>query len=272
MNDDTSNESDKPSLFHFGKEKAKKKVGIINKIEEKRKHLMQQRDHTDLKRKTEDKATMLRKEAKNKKFQRRRLMKSEEFGKEEEDKFSSNKLFSVEEAESLYQEGMDIMDYFKILAKTEFEIPHFLLLIELICEKEDHKILFGIVGLRKLLSLIENPPIQSVIDANLLPILISLMGRTDFPRLQFEVLWCLTNIASGKAEHVQALIDKGAIPIFISMLASEQKNIVEQSIWALGNIAGEEAYFKNLILKEGAIHPLGLILDSAEPDTMLARN
>lgn len=272
MNSDTSNQSDKPAMFHFGQDKSKKKVGILNKLEEKRKNLMQPRDHTDLKRKTEDKATMLRKEAKNKKFQRRRLMKNEEFNKEEEDKLTLNTSYTVEEADSLYQEGMEILDYFKILARTQFELPHFLILIELICQKEDHKILFGVVGLRKLLSLIENPPIQSVIDANLLPILISLMGRSDLPRLQFEVLWCLTNIASGKAEHVQALIDKGAIPIFISMLSSDQQNIVEQSIWALGNIAGEEAYFKNLILKEGAISPLGSILDSAEHDTMMARN
>ena len=126
--------------------------------------------------------------------------------------------------------------------------------------------------MRKLLSFVDNPPIQNVIDANLLPVLLSLVGREDFPRLQFEVLWCLTNIASGKSEHVQALIDKGAIPIFISLLGSSQQNIVEQTIWALGNIAGEDTYFKNLILKEGCMKPLAEIFKKAATDSMLARN
>ena len=120
--------------------------------------------------------------------------------------------------------------------------------------------------------MIDNPPIQNVIDANLLPALIGLIGRSDIPRIQFEVLWCLTNIASGKAEHVQALIDKGTIPIFISLLGSSHQNIVEQSIWALGNIAGEDSYYKALILKEGAIRPLGVILSKSEANSMLTRN
>lgn len=85
---------------------------------------------------------------------------------------------------------------------------------------------------------------------------------------------------------MQALIDKGTIPIFISLLGGNQinedgtevyvnpyqQNIVEQSIWALGNIAGEDSYFKALILKEGAIKPLGTILDKSDTDSMLARN
>lgn len=71
---------------------------------------------------------------------------------------------------------------------------------------------------------------------------------------------------------MQALIDKGCIPIFISLLASDHKNIVEQSIWALGNIAGEDSYYKGLILKEGALRPLAQILEKAEKNSMLARN
>ena len=71
---------------------------------------------------------------------------------------------------------------------------------------------------------------------------------------------------------MQALIDKGAIPIFISLLNSDQENIVEQSIWALGNIAGEDSYYKSLILNEGAIKPLAHILSNAAANSMMARN
>lgn len=258
--------------FHFDKGTKGKGANAESKMEQRRKHFMREQDAEDLKRKRDDKNVTLRKEAKKNKFAKRRALNFPSLGENEENKTSTTKTYTVEEAQNSWQEGMDIMEYFQILSKTEFELPHFLYLIELICSKEDHKVLFGIVGLRKLLSLIDNPPIQNVIDANLLPVLLQLILKEDFPRLQFEVLWCLTNIASGKAEHVQALIDKGAIPIFIGLLASKQKNIVEQSIWALGNIAGEDSYFKSLILKEGAIKPLAQILKNSPKNTMLARN
>jgi importin subunit alpha-1 len=253
--------------FNFNKDEGKHGNKHESKLEQRRKHFLKEPDAEDLKRKRDNQNVALRKQTKKAKFAKRRnLGQTDNVSRAEEGKFT------VEQAESMWQEGMDLMDYFQILLKVDFELPHFLFLIELICTKEDHKILFGIVGLRRLLSMIENPPIQNVIDANLLPLLFSLIGRIDFPRLQFEVLWWLTNIASGKAEHVQALIDKGAIPIFISMLGSPHANIVEQSIWALGNIAGEDSYYKGLILKEGAIKPLGTILAKADIDSMLARN
>ena len=269
--DNGSNTTDQVSLFAFGQNTTAKKAGAESKMENRRKNFLNEADSEDLKRKRDDKIVSLRQDKKKAMLNKRRNFGTQGTNANEEAK-AKDKTYCIEEAEEAWHDGMDIMEYFKILAQTEFELPHFIHLIQLICDKEDHKILFGVVGLRKLLSLIDNPPIQNVIDANLLPHLLSLIGRADFPRLQFEVLWCLTNIASGKADHVQALIDKGAIPIFITMLVSEHQNIVEQSIWALGNIAGEDVYFKNLILKEGALKPLVTILNHAEKDSMLARN
>jgi hypothetical protein len=257
--------------FHFDKSESKRGNQAESKIEQRRKNFLKEQDIDEIKRKRDDKNVSLRKEVKKNKFAKRRAINLPSENKKEESKTKEVK-YTVDEAQSAWKEGMDIMEYFKIVNKTTFDLPHFVFLIELICSREDHKILFGMVGMRKLLSFVNNPPIQNVIDANLLPILLGLSSRKDIPRLQFEVLWCLTNIASGQSEHVQALIDKGAIPIFISLLGSEHGNIVEQSIWALGNIAGEDSYYKSMILKEGAIKPLGQILSNSEPNSMLARN
>lgn len=164
------------------------------------------------------------------------------------------------------------MDYFKILNKTQFERTHFDALAQLTSWNEQHKVLFGAVGLRKLLSLIDNPPIQNFINAGLIPRFLELSGVEVLPRLQFEALWCLTNVASGKTSHVQELVDKGAIPILVSTLSSPHKNIVEQSIWTLGNIAGESSKFKGLILKAKAIKGLRVILTNSEKNSMMARN
>jgi hypothetical protein len=44
------------------------------------------------------------------------------------------------------------------------------------------------------------------------------LGRNDQPKLQFEAAWSLTNVASGKKEHVQVLIGKGTIEAFVKLL------------------------------------------------------
>lgn len=67
--------------------------------------------------------------------------------------------------------------------------------------------LLSLVGLRRLLSIEDNPPIQAVIDANLIPVFIQLLHH-QIPKFQFEAAWCLTNIASGTSDHVSNLIEK----------------------------------------------------------------
>jgi len=68
-------------------------------------------------------------------------------------------------------------------------------------------------------SMVSNPteaPLQEIIDANMIQVFLGLLSRSDVPRIQFEVLWSLTNFASGK--FVVTLIEQGAVEIFVSLL------------------------------------------------------
>ena len=63
-------------------------------------------------------------------------------------------------------------------------------------------------------------------------------------------------IASGTTQQTQTIIDKGAIPLFVKLLSENRPGIAEQAIWAVGNIAGDCAYYRDAVLKAGGMEPL----------------
>ena len=58
---------------------------------------------------------------------------------------------------------------------------------ELIAAFNDQDIIrqhFGMIGVRKILSIADNPPIQAVIDSGLVPKMIEYVKQQDYPQLQ----------------------------------------------------------------------------------------
>ena len=127
--EDKNNEQTFTFGFNTGTKKAADKME--SKLEKRRKTFLKEHDAEDLKRKRDEKTTTLRKDIKKNKFQKRRAINMPGLSGVEEKKEDDKRTFTIEEAESMYNAEMDLMDYFKILTKTQFQLPHFLLLIEL---------------------------------------------------------------------------------------------------------------------------------------------
>lgn len=122
--------------------------------------------------------------------------------------------------------------------------------------KKQHKA-FG--KFRKLLSQKE-PPFDEVVGHGFVPAFVNLMRRDGDAQTQLEAAWAITNICSGKEEHVKAVIDSGAAPVLVRLLSSQFEEISEQALWALGNIAGDSAYSREVLQKHNFLQSLLLTL------------
>lgn len=72
---------------------------------------------------------------------------------------------------------------------------------------------------RKLLSSDKNPPIDQIIEANMLPVLVECLTKDDQPTLQFEAAWALTNIASGSSPQTQSVVLAGLFLLIFIVFA-----------------------------------------------------
>jgi hypothetical protein len=127
----------------------------------------------------------------------------------------------------------------------------------------------GTQGYRKLLSIEKTPPIDEVIKTNAIARFVEFLERYDYPQLQFESAWALTNVASGTSEHTNVVIDNGAVPIFCRLLKCSEIEIREQAVWALGNIAGDSPACRDLVINAGSLSPLLEMIDDQSPLSLL---
>ena len=72
----------------------------------------------------------------------------------------------------------------------------------------------------------------------------------------------MANVASGTTDQCRSVIDKGAINIFIKLLRSQYFGVIEQAIWALGNIASDSSFNRDAIIRNGGIPSLIHVLET----------
>ena len=152
------------------------------------------------------------------------------------------------------------------LAERLRQLPQ---MMEAVMSNDPQRQLDAVTAFRKLLSIERSPPIEEVIECGVVPRLVHFLTATDNAPLQFEAAWALTNVASGTTKHTKTVIECGAVDIFVLLLKSPNEDVREQAVWALGNIAGDSAGCRDLVLAKGALRPLLELCDPRAKVTML---
>lgn len=90
-------------------------------------------------------------------------------------------------------------------------------------------VLSATTQIRRMLSIERDPPIDRVLQMGVLPRLVSFLQCWDTqPQLALEAAWAITNVASGTSAHTRAVVEAGAVPMFVQLLgcASESVRLV----------------------------------------------
>ncbi|XP_078447696.1 importin subunit alpha-like isoform X1 [Wolffia australiana] len=116
----------------------------------------------------------------------------------------------------------------------------------------------------------ETGPIDLVIKAGVVPRLVHFISRNDLQAQQFEAARTLVNITSGTSEQTRVTVDDhDAVPNLVQLLSSQNEELREQAVCALGNIAGDSSTCRDIVLANGALIQLISLLNPRSKLSML---
>ncbi|KAJ6241255.1 importin subunit alpha [Anaeramoeba flamelloides] len=102
--------------------------------------------------------------------------------------------------------------------------------------------------IRKMLSIEGEPPIEEILETNIVPTFVKFLKHSENDFLKFETTWIFSNICSGNSEQTNYVVDLGVIPLFFQGIESSNSNIQIQSVWGIGNIVGDSFELRDNIL------------------------
>lgn len=106
--------------------------------------------------------------------------------------------------------------------------------------------------------------IDTVLQMDVLGRLFELLVTSNDDILQYEACWVITNIAAGTSDHCRVILEFGFVPVLVKLCSSSNAAVRVQAAWALGNMAGDGAVFRDAILDAGAVTPLTELWQHAE--------
>jgi hypothetical protein len=130
---------------------------------------------------------------------------------------------------------------------------------------------FGLVGIKKILMLQESP-LQDIVNEGIIPELILLLDLNLNPEFQYEALFCLTFITSKTNEEIGFLIIKQGIKKIVMILDSLIEEIKIQGALLIGNLAINSYKIRDSLIKEEAYNKLLISLRGTNNKKIIKNN
>ncbi|XP_078447697.1 importin subunit alpha-like isoform X2 [Wolffia australiana] len=185
---------------------------------------------------------------------------------------SSEDSVNIQGAESIYQGSLACHRH-GVGISAEFSEDEMEKISEMalwLCSEDQAQQIKASTYFRKITSLEETGPIDLVIKAGVVPRLVHFISRNDLQAQQFEAARTLVNITSGTSEQTRVTVDDhDAVPNLVQLLSSQNEELREQAVCALGNIAGDSSTCRDIVLANGALIQLISLLNPRSKLSML---
>ena len=179
-----------------------------------------------------------------------------------------NKKINTENNLSLFNVLKISKDVYTQLTNEEINVQDFSKIINLFRSQNIDEKFKGLIGLRKLLTIESNPPIQEIIDLNLVPELINLMDNPLY-EFKYEATYCLCNIASGTPDQAKTIIINGGIPKILNLLDCSIEEIKSQTIWLVSNLVSDSDKIRAALIENKIFDKVLTILSSTNNENYI---
>ena len=104
-----------------------------------------------------------------------------------------------------------------------------------------------------------------IIDTGIMPRLVQLARTSVDIKVQRESLYALSLISSGSTLHAQAVVDYGAVDIFVEKLSSPIQDLRDHAMFGIRNVAANSVMYRDHVLKRGAFTTILQELKNLKP-------
>ena len=117
------------------------------------------------------------------------------------------------------------------MTTPKFTVDQFLAYKKILEQKDNKEHLDIIEKIRKASSIEVNPPLQQIREAGLVPVLINYhRGRKLSDESKQNILWAITNIASGNTDDTMYIIAQSGIEYFLEFCNDSCEDVYAQVI------------------------------------------